>query len=378
MSRSDYIKEYLQGNQRGIEAHLLEKEALADPFLFEALEGLTEIPGDPLDGITRMEHHLAVTPPPAGNKTRWYWVAAGIVAVAGALTWVATNQDVWPGDTLLAGNQGVGTESRHQETVTTRPEERQAPGETGVDDSPDEAKSPTTVHFTPSVIKVADEVEDDAGTDVADLDDHRLIITQDESSKPDIPPTREEKREIEAAVLLADGKANRAEVPDTRDDSLTDAPLAAAITSRVEVLALDEAAPLDEVVTVGYARLKDTTEALARQETPADAIERDVAQFNQHAKESLQYPPSAVKNAEEGKIYLSFEVSPEGALANVRVISDFSSKECTKEFLRLLQTSPRWRHSPTGQKLYYVARFEIGQEGKPHRVELSYISSESD
>ena len=49
MKRIDDIKEYLHGNRKGKAANRMEREALSDPFLFEALEGLTSTPGDPLD-----------------------------------------------------------------------------------------------------------------------------------------------------------------------------------------------------------------------------------------------------------------------------------------------------------------------------------------
>ena len=54
MKRIDDIKEYLHGNRKGKAANRMEREALSDPFLFEALEGLTSTPGDPLDGLIRL------------------------------------------------------------------------------------------------------------------------------------------------------------------------------------------------------------------------------------------------------------------------------------------------------------------------------------
>ena len=40
MKRIDDIKEYLHGNRKGKAANRMEREALSDPFLYEALEGL--------------------------------------------------------------------------------------------------------------------------------------------------------------------------------------------------------------------------------------------------------------------------------------------------------------------------------------------------
>ena len=51
MKRIDDIKEYLHGNRKGKAANRMEREALSDPFLYEALEGLTSTPGDPIDSF---------------------------------------------------------------------------------------------------------------------------------------------------------------------------------------------------------------------------------------------------------------------------------------------------------------------------------------
>ena len=62
MKRIDDIKEYLHGNRKGKAANHMEREALSDPFLYEALEGLTSTPGDPIDGLIRLERQLNERP----------------------------------------------------------------------------------------------------------------------------------------------------------------------------------------------------------------------------------------------------------------------------------------------------------------------------
>ena len=54
MKRNDDIKDYLRGNRKGESANRLEREALSDPFLYEALEGLTSTPGVTIDGLIRL------------------------------------------------------------------------------------------------------------------------------------------------------------------------------------------------------------------------------------------------------------------------------------------------------------------------------------
>lgn len=46
MKKSERIWDYLRGNRMGKEANRLEREALSDPFLYEALQGLEKVEGD--------------------------------------------------------------------------------------------------------------------------------------------------------------------------------------------------------------------------------------------------------------------------------------------------------------------------------------------
>lgn len=93
MGRNDDIKEYLRGSRKGGSANRLEREALSDPFLFEALEGLMTTPGDPMDGLIRLERQLEERAR-LSRKKRWGWLymAASILvlAICGTLWYVQT------------------------------------------------------------------------------------------------------------------------------------------------------------------------------------------------------------------------------------------------------------------------------------------------
>lgn len=79
MKRIDDIREYLRGNRKGEAASRLERESLSDPFLYEALEGLTSTPGDPIDGLIRLERQLNERARSSRKKkSMWLYVAASI------------------------------------------------------------------------------------------------------------------------------------------------------------------------------------------------------------------------------------------------------------------------------------------------------------
>lgn len=86
MKRNDDIKDYLRGNRKGKPAHKLEREALSDPFLYEALEGLTTTPSDPIDGLIRLERHLEARVR-SSRKKSWGVVVCGCFFFSFSYMW---------------------------------------------------------------------------------------------------------------------------------------------------------------------------------------------------------------------------------------------------------------------------------------------------
>ncbi|MDR2131623.1 MAG: hypothetical protein LBP56_10765 [Odoribacteraceae bacterium] len=348
------IKKYLRGNRCGRHANALEKQSLSDPFLFEALEGLTRSPGDPLEGITRIERRLKTyTSSAIMHKKGWYGIAAGIVLIAGITWWSTIYREKREGMSLAQ-------QADREEPLSVEP-----------------------------VIKAADELPADRGITNPPHEEHRASAVVSNESNTVTEKSEEltipDRQQIQVEEQDEGARIQKAEPADTLPSrqERPATPIEGVSADSSGSPLVEEVAVAEESVAIHHANAPDTTSrdtadivpTPSIQEETTRAIERDIFQFNQYVKEALRYPSSAVKNAEEGTIYLSFERLPDGSLANIRVISDFASKECTKELIRLLQTSPQWNHSPIRQTLYCVARFEMGQKGHPHRVSLSYIAS---
>ena len=75
------LKDYIQGNRRGKEANLFEREAMNDPFLQGAIDGFDTVAGDHAKIIEQLEvkyknRHII---PTSKNKTLLYWAAAASV-----------------------------------------------------------------------------------------------------------------------------------------------------------------------------------------------------------------------------------------------------------------------------------------------------------
>ena len=75
------LKDYIQGDRRGKEANRLEREAMNDPFLQDALEGFDAVPGDHAKIIEQLEKRIV-----SKNNRRFYLygsVAATILLLIG-------------------------------------------------------------------------------------------------------------------------------------------------------------------------------------------------------------------------------------------------------------------------------------------------------
>lgn len=79
MKYGEDLAEYLRSKQRGKAANSLEREALSDPFLYEALEGLGEAKEDPLKVIENLSKRVEYRVYP--RKKRIIRLSAGIAAI---------------------------------------------------------------------------------------------------------------------------------------------------------------------------------------------------------------------------------------------------------------------------------------------------------
>jgi len=96
---AEHIRRYLAGEMTGREMHELEKAALEDPFLADAIEGYRKrepqlIPEDLIELSKAIEQwNQAPVLPMAAGKTRWYKYAAAaiLVLLAGTGAWYILN-----------------------------------------------------------------------------------------------------------------------------------------------------------------------------------------------------------------------------------------------------------------------------------------------
>jgi len=93
------IKDYIQGNKHGKEANRLEREAMNDKFLQEALDGFDTVSGNHTDIIERLEKKI-ITPTGVSKNNRkalyFYSIAASVLLLIGFgvyFMWDKNNQE---------------------------------------------------------------------------------------------------------------------------------------------------------------------------------------------------------------------------------------------------------------------------------------------
>jgi protein TonB len=60
-----------------------------------------------------------------------------------------------------------------------------------------------------------------------------------------------------------------------------------------------------------------------------------------YISENIKYPESAIKNKEEGKVYVSFIVESTGEVTDVKIIRGVS-EQLDAEAIRVIESMPKW------------------------------------
>lgn len=77
------LKDYIRGQRQGKEANQLERKAMDDPFLQDAIDGYDSMEGDHISMIEDLENRFS-SPKKRINKQRWIWAAtAAIILLIG-------------------------------------------------------------------------------------------------------------------------------------------------------------------------------------------------------------------------------------------------------------------------------------------------------
>lgn len=409
MKRNDDIKDYLRGNRKGKPAHQLEREALSDPFLYEALEGLTTTPSDPIDGLIRLERQLEARARSSKKKSRgWLYVAASflVLAICGTV-WLLQVQNEKTGFQtdmallspenrrsakmlILSDGERVDLQGKLVDTLQdSQPEEVQVEmqklagenkQEKSVAMSADVAEtrvndSSTTIHYISSRKQSEETIMQ---TNVV-----KGIVT-DEQNQP-----------LAGVTILISGTSIgtctdqegcfRMDI--LKDKAHVTFSFVGMETQGFEVTAgshlnvkLKAQAQINDVVVTGLGqaenlKMKSATvsgdsgmpkiriRGVASLASSVPDTLNDVVQFNRYMEKALRFPKTDLEANHAGVIQVSFVLNKKKVPSSIRIKDGFS-KESNKEMIRLLAEGPKWENTPAGERIHVKIYFTIQDKDK--------------
>lgn len=113
------LMQYIQGSRKGKEAHRLEKEAMRDPFLSEALDGYQSVEGNHVESLEEMRRRISRrTRSHRDSITKWSIAASLLICLGfGSYFWLNRQPEI-PSQSPLAV---VMEEQAQEEPVAAAP-----------------------------------------------------------------------------------------------------------------------------------------------------------------------------------------------------------------------------------------------------------------
>ncbi len=341
----DDIEKYLKGQLGPEEMHDLEKKALSDPFLFDALGGAESIGAtDFLAAVRELDQRIAGKQERISSTLVWR-IAASVALLAGVsyilYTYVGSKDPMTlaqeslqeeaatsptaaaPLANGMTTDSSLSTQVKPKEkllslnrTETSRPE-RDVRKET----------APAEERSTPGIVAAEPtESQATAGASVERDDSDRSKANQIEA--PD-------SKEKSAAADLGPSELQKKDLASGAGTPTTTAPTQPADVS-----------PLSEIVVAGYTK----GEGGSPQGTPIQLAEPAGGKgaFDNYLEKNLQYPQAALDQKIEGRVTVEFTVQSDGTLSNFAVVRGLEGG-CNEEVMRLVKAGPTWKPSSQGE-----------------------------
>jgi TonB family protein len=369
------IERYHSGEMLPEERHALEKAALDDPFLADALEGyaFTSTPSDDLAKIQlrldeKKDRKKIV---PLFQKYRWLSVAAILLVIVGT-AWLAYNISGKESKTLPTALQKKKVDKDTNSVAVT-------PQNILQDSTDDKTTSVVQGSVSNNHSKVSTDknklTRETVGlTSNKQLNNSETIeINQNTDaeivSRASSVPARNETAASNnnfANIQRINGNANKAISPDPRfnkvSNDITNKKLYykaennnnAGLAGKVndiktndtikELNIVLQALPQDSLkeIVVGYGIQKKSTEKYPH--VIIDTLEpaEGYVSFDDYVFNNLKMPEELKTKTVSGEVQLSFDVDKEGQPTNISVVKSLCQK-CDEEAIRLLKEGPKWK-----------------------------------
>ena len=418
MKRIDDIKEYLHGNRKGKAANRMEREALSDPFLFEALEGLTSTPGDPLDGLIRLERQLNERSRSSRKQKRtWMYIAASFAILLACGTWWFTRQEkTFDVPVMVVAQLSDSVKTKERAILTL-----ESGSTIDLFDKTDSLTVPPgdkkqLLRSDNRAVRKKDSVREMVMEELADQEISLASVQMEDTSR--LATRKMKVNDNHVSGIITDGKGNplagvtvllsgstMGVVTDANGHFSLDLPTPEGLLTfsfvgmksqhilvkagdKLQVKMEEDAEKMNEVVVTGYGvakkkevemsniKMQGVSVITSRQNVVLDTLvsKDDVLHFNQYMEKALRYPKADLDSNKMGSVILSFELNRKKVPSRIRIEDGFS-KESNKEVIRLLAEGPKWENTPSGKRIQARIHFTIGKNGESHKAILEVLPS---
>lgn len=387
------LMNYIKGLRKGREAHRLEKEAMKDPFLSEALEGYDQVPGEHEKAILNMQEQIGKRAGRKGHARIWSAVAVvtGLLFVGGYYVWNKEEFEEFTRIPEIAMNKVLQEEpvpetvlppdlvTRHQEKETEiTPPSSSLPGivipvEPAADESVIVEDSQESVEMRYVPVATDEDVLEEKVRAAQELQQRLVAASRvhkrasevtldgnyikgwvtDQSGEPLIGANVTLKGKSEGVVTNFNGEF---ELPVRSGDQLAVhyigyEPLTVAVdTGRFLRIALKEDQQvLNESVVVAYGTVKKQH----KKETPKPVDGKK--SFNDYLKKNRQALQDEECRDVKGKVKVAFSVNEEGRPQHIRLVKGLCHS-ADREAIRLIEEGPDW--TPGEKEVEITVGFE--------------------
>lgn len=295
---------YLRGNRSGKEANRLEREALNDPFLYEALEGLSGVSADHDHILSTLHRKIHRGRQLNGRRNRYRWLVAASVVLLGGVALLLLNRRPEQAAEQIAMN--ILTDTAENEIVMSA-----------------DSSSLLRVKAVPEAIEEVMECVCEEPEASFVMSDYSGIVSEEKDTLVSEPATK--------TVVTAFSSSRR------RSDSLAGVlPVNMELKQKSDKTVQVKGKKLSRVAQEesftgwgGKPRIREKRTVRALQ---ADWLDK----FNRYVVDSLRYPEDARIGKLEGDVVLSVRLNRQGHPLRIR-ISQSLSPSCDQEAVRLVE-----------------------------------------
>ncbi|MDR1783556.1 MAG: carboxypeptidase-like regulatory domain-containing protein [Dysgonamonadaceae bacterium] len=388
------FKDYIQGSRHGQEAHKLEREAMSDPFLQDAIDGYDSSTGNPLPAIEDLERKIAKRGK-THKRQAWIWSAAALLLLLIGSQWF-----LW-----IRPDNNLNLQVASTEQLAVLPMDEPSP-ESPADSAAQPEKLSAEMKVVPelqnnenaaatqqtkdSIFAVAEELENaprqvavadaaqsqpDSGIDIAELQISKVIVEEPKEIDPAKINPADNQKHISGRIVDEIGEpviGASVNIKNTNNGAITDQNgnftmvvpkeeqgtlVASFIGMKTTEIPLKESLgdimlksddmALNEVVVIGYGtRKKENLSASASKTQKPESIFGE-SEFTDYFQKNCDKKICA---GQALTIVAEFYIDAAGRPGNIR-IKELSCPAMETEFKRLLLGSPLWSERNRNVKL---------------------------